>query len=543
MQHSHSKAQQLFPVSCMRYVLPIALGILALPASAVAGGFEIGDNGTRSLGRAGAYVAGVDEPSALYYNPAALTRISGTAMTLNLNLVDYNATFQRSPFIYNDESGTDPEREIQFDEVSQQTALFPAPMFFLSTDFGLENWAFAIGAYGPSAFGAPSYPEFELPADDFEGDICPNYRPCNDSRSTPDIDESVMTRDGGQAYMIIDQTVILAYPSLAVAHRFEQLNLSVGLTLQLATLFVDYAVGVDGDLSQEADYDSSSIEAFDFYTPNTLAVKGLGFTGILGVLYEPTESLSFGASYRPQFNLVGKGDVDLVFPDGLSGAGISLSETTAEIRFSLPDVVRFGVEYAHRNEGGKSLVDIELDFVWENWSVLDAFRVNVPGQVSDVTGTLDQREIPALDLRREYNDSWSLRLGTELNMLRDEDGAGPAIRFGALYETSSVEEEWTNLDFTPFARVAGTFGFSYHLKQWSIDLAYAYFWSPTREVGDGEGSYNLLVPLWVCEDPSNANYPAECGDLLTSHQSGHAVNEGTYKTWTQTFSLGATYGW
>ena len=536
----------------MRIIVPLLVGLCALPSAALAGGFEIGDNGTRALGRGGAYVAGVDEASALYYNPGALTRVDGLSLTLNLNLVDYNASFQRSPFIYEDSSSLlDPEREIQFDEVEQETAIFPAPMFFLATNFGLDNWTFGVGAYGPSAFGSPSYPEFELPPDDFEGELCGQFNPCRDDRGT-DADETVITRDGGQAYMIVEQKVLLAYPSLAVAHRLESLNLSVGLTLQLAALFVDYTVGVDGDLSSPDEADLVSTEAYDLYTPNTLSVTGLGsteilgvrlgFTGILGVLYEPTDSLSFGASYRPQFNLVGRGNVDLEFPPGLSGADVSLSTDRAELRFTMPDVVRLGVEYAHRNAAGRSLVDVELDFVWENWSVLDAFYVNVPGRVNDATGTLSDREIPPLDLRREYNDSWSLRLGTELNMLRKESGDGPVIRLGALYETPSVEEEWTNLDFTPFARVGGTLGFSYHIQRISIDLAYAYFWSPTRKVD--EGSYDLLVPLWVCEDPSNSQYPEECADLVANgHRVGHAVNNGTYETWTQTFSLGATYGW
>ena len=536
----------------MRIIVPLVVGLCALPSIAFAGGFEVGDNGTRALGRGGAYVAGADEASALYYNPGALTRVDGVSMTLNLNLVDYNATFQRSPFIYQDSSSRlDPDREIQFDEVEQETPIFPAPMFFLATDFGLNNWTFGVGAYGPSAFGAPSYPEFELPPDDFEGDLCGQYNPCRDDRQT-DADETVITRDGGQAYMIVEQKVLLAYPSLAIARRFESLNLSVGLTLQLATLFVDYSVGVDGDLSQASDAEGVSTEAFDLYTPNTLSVTGVGFTGILGVrcpftgilgvLYEPTDAISIGISYRPQFNLVGRGNIDLEFPPGLTGADVNLTSDRAELRFTMPDVVRFGVEYAHSNAAGKSLADLELDFVWENWSVLDAFRVNVPGRVNDATGSLSDRAIPPLDLRREYRDSWSLRLGSEFNMLRGEDGGGPAIRLGALYEAPSVSEEWTNLDFTPFARIGGTLGFSYYIKRLSLDVAYAYFWSPTRKVDDGE--YDLLVPLWVCEDPSNSQYPEECGDLVSAgHRTGHAVNNGTYDTWTQTFSLGVTYGW
>ena len=61
-----------------RNISLIALGICGALGAATevrAAGFEHPDNGTISLGRGGAYAAGVDEPSALYYNPAALTRL------------------------------------------------------------------------------------------------------------------------------------------------------------------------------------------------------------------------------------------------------------------------------------------------------------------------------------------------------------------------------------------------------------------------------------------------------------------------------------
>lgn len=524
-----------------RHVASAALAAsLLVPSLALAGGFELGDNGTRSLGRAGAYAASVDEPSALYYNPAALTRIRRTAATVNLNLLDTNLTFQRDPYVFEDPNARrDPERTIQFEPVEQQTRLFPAPMAFASTNFGLDNWSFGIGAYGPSAFGVASYPDMTRRPNDLEDSPCGVYIPCADRRGTEN-DESVVTRDGGQAYMMVEQSVLLVYPSLAVAHLFERANLSIGLTAQLAALFVDFDVGVDGAGSQPADVEAQSTEADDFYVPTQLSVRGISATGILGVLWEPSNRIALGASYRPQFRVVGKGDIDLEFPEGLSGAGLSLSDDAATLRLRMPDVVRFGVAYTHRNAADREIFDIELDFVWENWSVMEYFEVDVKGSVNDSAGTLQDRAIPRLRLGRHYQDSYSVRLGSDISALLDEDGDGLIIRAGANFETPSSPEEWTNIDFTPFLRVGGSIGLSYHIGKVSFDVGYQYIWSPTRNVDNGE--YEILAPLWICEDPNSDAYPAEAcaADGLNP---AHPVNNGRYETWSQIFSIGTTYGW
>lgn len=521
-------------------VSAVAIALVSLPAAAYAGGFEIGDNGTRALGRAGAYAASADEPSAIYYNPAALTRVRGTHATLNLHLFDNNTTFQRDPFIYEDPtSRRDPEREIRFEEVEQQTPIFPAPMAFASTNFGLEGWTFGVGAYGPSAFGSPSYHDMTRRPQRFDGATCGVYQPCNDDRNTPE-DESIVTRDGGQAYMMVEQSVLLVYPSLSVARLFERADLSIGITAQLAALFVDFEVGVDGDGSQPTDVEFSSIERDDFFVPNRLDVKGLSATGILGVLWEPSDRIAVGASYRPQFGVVGRGTIDIEFPPGLAGAGLSLTDNDATLRFRMPDVVRGGVAYTHRNETGKELFDLELDVVWENWSVMQYFDVDIPGKVDDTAGTLRERNIPRLRLGRYYEDSVSIRLGSDISTFLDAEGHGPIIRAGIGYETPSSPEEWTNIDFTPFTRVTGSLGFSWHVGRVSIDAAYAYVWSPTRKVDNGE--YELLTPLWICEDPSGPLYPGDaCND--SSLDPSHTVNNGTYETWSQIFSIGTTYGW
>ena len=54
------------------------LATLGTAGTAYAGGFDLPDNGARAVGRGGSYVVGVSDPTAIYYNPGALSKQRGT---------------------------------------------------------------------------------------------------------------------------------------------------------------------------------------------------------------------------------------------------------------------------------------------------------------------------------------------------------------------------------------------------------------------------------------------------------------------------------
>ena len=66
-----------------------AVGLmLALPlSSAQAGAFSIFEHGARAMGRASAFVAAPDDPSAIFFNPAGLAYLEGTQAYLGATLI------------------------------------------------------------------------------------------------------------------------------------------------------------------------------------------------------------------------------------------------------------------------------------------------------------------------------------------------------------------------------------------------------------------------------------------------------------------------
>jgi long-chain fatty acid transport protein len=491
----------------------ICSGVL-LPATALAGGFDAAENGPRAIGRGGAYAASVDEPSALYYNPAALTRVRGLAATVNLNLMRANVEFDRDTFVLTPgiPETTSLYREIDYAPVQNETGFYPAPMLFVSHNFGLENWTFAFGVYGPPAVGSQRFPEM-----------------------TTAREEPGTIRDGGQSYSIVSSDLLLFYPSLAAAYRIAPANLSVGLTLQAAVLDVNYNVGVDG-ISGPGTALTPFEERPQLYTPNVLEVRGATATGILGVMWDPNKNLSIGASYRPRFRIRGRGDIDVVYPPELAEQDPFIDDTDATLTTRLPDVVRLGAVYRALDADDNQLWNIEANVVYEGWSYNKGFEVDLEGTLRTGTEAIDPQRLPDLFLPRFYNDTVSFRLGSDLSMLRNENGNGPVFRLGAAYETNGAPSEYTNLDFIAFEKVTGGVGISYHIGPVAIDLAGGYVWMPERVVDDGE--YALLAPLWECSSPDAR--PEACN---TEGIGPKPVNNGRYNASFSMMSLGFTYGW
>jgi long-chain fatty acid transport protein len=503
-------------------VSTVVLAVALVPGALRAGGLEVPDNGTRAVGRGGAYAAAVAEPSALYYNPAALSLIEGFAVTLNANLWFYDLSFQRAPFSVELIPGL--QTTIPFAEAENRDALFPAPMLFVSYDFGLDDWGFGLGVYGPSAIGRR----------DFGG-------PSLDALAqVPARDET--RRDWGHGYLAEATDILLVYYSLAAAYDFGPVQ--VGLTLQLAHMITTFTNAVDG--GGVFDPQSNADEAPSLYTRTRLEVSGLAPTGILAVRVQPIRPLTFALSYRPRIALEGDGDLFVTFPTALANE-VSLTDRAATLSLTLPHVLRFGVRWAFL-DGDVEVADLELDLVYEAWSQLESFRVDPQGELA-IAFLGETRALPRIEIPKGYDDTLSVRLGGDVRLtdaLRLRAGAfyeGAAN--GRFFEQGTTRPAYANLDFTPFRRVGLSLGASYELAppvlpaghSLTFDLAFMHVFSQDLQVDDG--AIDILFPLWVCNDPQTTSDETACAQRTTSPV--HPVNEGSYRVSYDVLSVGLTY--
>ena len=122
----------------MRTLLALVLmaGALA-PATAEAGGLFLTDRGTRPLSRGFAFVAGADDPQAIWYNPA------GLSWSEQQFLLDATVTFLRASYERVD-GGGNVLQPVDVDAV-------PLPIPMLAYSHPINDWTIGFGVFAPNA--------------------------------------------------------------------------------------------------------------------------------------------------------------------------------------------------------------------------------------------------------------------------------------------------------------------------------------------------------------------------------------------------------
>jgi len=151
-------------------------------------------------------------------------------------------------------------------------------------------------------------------------------------------------------------------------------------------------------------------------------------------------------------------------------------------------VMRFGVRYAHPREGApedavyafeRDLFDIELDVVYEMNSAVDGYTVQLSNvwlmgtEIGDINMFVDHA----------WKDSVSIRLGGSVHLLRGH----LTISAGASYETPTVPDSHTRVDYLPWTRIGVGLGIVARFWLMEICLSYQHMFMPDRTVPAGEG--------------------------------------------------------
>jgi long-chain fatty acid transport protein len=459
------------------------VGALALTAPSVtrAGGFETEypDNGGRALGRAGAFTARADDPTAVYYNPAGLTKLEGEHLLVSANVLSLDHTFSPA-----DRTATRGARRItlEFADVEQQVSAFVAP--FLAWQFDVDTLPaldFGLALYGPAANGHRKFADQLRPvrATDARGEDA--------TRFVAGARADTLVPNG----MLVESELAQIFPTAAVAWRVRP-DLSLGVSLQNSVVIARLVQGAGGAFPGQAE-----LNVMDLFSP----------TAILGAQWRPFDALELGLAARPPVQVEAHGtaklrryaDCQQPSESGCAGAppgefgqrwplagplplveadGRTQNED-ATLRFTNPAWVRAGVRWVQPRW------DLELDYIFEGNSVHEAYtidfaapQVNLPAETGP--GTL----IPMTDLRdlRRYVDTHALRLGGDLVVLPGR----LTVRAGAAYETGASPEAYTHLDFPGLDQLTGSMGLGAQFGLVDVDLGAAYVVGLRRDVRESQ---------------------------------------------------------
>lgn len=428
-----------------------ALAVFVLTVPAFAGGFGFPGNGTKSAARGGAYMLSVTGPEALQFNPAALSRLDGHQVTLNSNLHFFSAEFDRAGNATYSEKPSYDGDPIDNEPVETEFGAFPAPSLYLSSDLGLNDFAIAIGAYGPNAVGHRKWP-----------------------------------KDGPQRFLLIESEVLEIYYSLGAGYHWN--GLRIGGVFQMAHMLAKFQTVTSSALGTPDENPKDD-------AVTSLDVTDLKPTGQLALSYDVNRSLSFGAVYKFGIKFVAEGTVETEFnPEGTAAqANARLADDKAKFHVNEPDTLRLAARYAHL-DGEREIFDVELVFGYERWSVLDEFKIETPGPIILELGGEVEIPLKTTTIQHQWEDTYSLRLGGDINL--DEM---LSVRLGGWYETAASKSAYSNLDFIAHDRYGLGLGATVYAGDFDIDFGYMAVFYADRNVDDG--ALPVLSPL--LDDQSN----------------------------------------
>ena len=403
------------------------------------------DLGTVAIGRGTAMVARADDGSAFYYNPAGLSKQPGVHALLGANILNLNVDYKRSGSggCYLDRVGgefvpdceadqyavfADPEHQgsiliadpaldhgadpagAPFGSVSSSKRFGASPMIVVNWGDvgGIEGLAIAIGLVPPSSFGTPAYP-----------------------------------KGGPQRYALIEANLLIVYPGLGFAYapnRYFRLGAvflsGIGHFRQsqaIRPMPQPLDLAFNEDLGGDA---VLSIEAKDPFIP----------TGIIGVMSQPLDWLELGVSLKLPADIRAEGEVEYA-PSEIDLPDSELTTNEVTLRQCFPFVLRAGARYVHPR------FDVEADFVWEDWSSLESFEVDMESDLFD--GMFSTIAMPDAEVPKRFRDTYSLRLGGDVEVWPEHI----SVRVGGFYQSSAYPEnnETFSLDF-PFGEQIGVGG-------------------------------------------------------------------------------------
>jgi len=385
--------------------------LLLFLSTAQAAGYYVTGVGIRGMGRAGAVVAGIDDLSAQYHNPAALIRLD-RQVTLQFAGVHQNVTFDR-----------EDEADLAFDPVSNSAPPMPIPALGAAWHLPGPDLTVALGLYTPYA-PYYTYPE-----------------------------------DGPQRFTMTDISLLSAYAGPSVAWRpIDGLTLGLGVAatmLQIDQGLVTHVAPATFEATDEPEYDvNTRISVRDPFR----------ITWNAGLLYEPGDKWAVGVSVVPPIRYQASGSLTSDFsnnvyytgesPFGQVLASSSASDDDVQLAITMPAIFRAGV-LVRPSEG----TELEVDVAWERWSAMQSLTVTGVDLTIETTSEEDARVQDDVAFPLLMQDAWSLRIGGQKSLSDRVMG-----RAGLLGETSGVSAQYRSVLMPDGLQV----GYGLGLTWWAI---------------------------------------------------------------------------
>lgn len=402
------------PIFLMAFVILSLLSFFS--ANVMAGGFLLFEQGVKGLGNSFAGGSAIaEDASTIFYNPAGITRLSGTQIVTGAHFIIPQAEFD------NKGSTVSPALPV----------VGGAPLN------GGDGGDAGVAAIVPNFYFAQKI------TDKFHAGI---------GISVPFGLETKYNKNWVGRYHAVKSNVLTIDINPTVAYRINKwFSLGGGISAQY----------IDAELTNAVDYGTIGFIGGAGTLPQTLdgfvklKADDWGWRWNLGALIEPTENLRFGLSYRSNIDYTLEGDANFDIPAGAGpiATGAGLVDTDAKADITLPGHASLSAYWRLHPKFA-----IMADVFWTNWSKLDDLPIELDTG-TDVVTTLDWEDTFRYAFGANYyvNENWTLR-------------------GGIAYDETPIPNAKKRTPRVPGAdRIWTTIGLGYRFSDMiSFDLAYAH---------------------------------------------------------------------
>jgi len=379
-------------------LLPVLVAAL-WPTSARANGMRLVSQDAFATGRGEAFVATADNASAIYYNPAGITQLEGTQFRSGVYGIYFDPTFQPPATAANAGQTYHVENN-----------LAAAPQMYFTHTVEDSRWSYGLGIYSPFGLG------LEWPQD-----------------------------TGFRTVGIESQLTYLRVNPVIACKLTPQLSLAAGLTVNYAEMFLD-----------------QGLRARELPLQNYFRYEGDGWSvGYnLGLLWQPSDKLSFGATFRSSTKFTLEGETEFIFQPV-----IPTTQREAEADFEFPLTAAVGVSW--RPTPGWNL---EVNADYADWSSLG-------------TVTIKQATPPPFPIRQDipfqlnWEASWLYSVGATRYFAGGWHGS-----VGYAFNENSVPDEYYSPLAADLDRHFLSAGVGYRGRKYDVDVAYQFGYGPDRTV-------------------------------------------------------------
>ena len=440
--------------------------------------YYMSDVGIRAMGRGGAFIAGADDISAQWYNPSALTRISGMHLQFDVAAVKQQIYFDRLDYPGEGQVIDGNSTDLVTDPITNEALPLPIPHFAFIHDFGIKDLTVLIGFTTPYATG------LKFPT------------------------------GGAQRYSLEDSVVIHTYTGPAVAYQVTP-RLSLGFGTSWNYMVVGQSLQVSLQIPNSVcDGQTENPECdigFDVLTKDPAM-----FTWNAAATIESLDKRFAGAfMFQPKISVDATGTLAGDFRNNFfHEQGLIKSEVVRDdfvtLNIELPMILKGGVLFRPRYD-----FEIELAGTFEQWSVLQTLDIQNVDMKIELTELIGDTEITDdISLPTNFKDSFSVRLGWDWDLSKIWN-----VRQGFLYESTGLKLQYMNPSLIDRQKFGLGLGASWSPNpKWTIDSALF-----GALMGTWETINSKSKQIAVLVDPFN-------GAPEASVVTGRDISDGSYRS-------------